>query len=154
MSGLKFYPSQRQQREWKHSPRDAHDLIALPWAGKEANGELVLPSAQSSLFSQGAGVGVGDNGTSSTPPIPGSRQLPSGISRSERRTQTLDRQTVILFVPGLGYHFGENFQGAHSVTSQHFPETALALAGGCPGPWGQQGEVGKTGEGQSVCSVG
>lgn len=147
MSGRKFYPSQWQQRERKHSPRGAHDLIALPWAGKEANGELVLPSPQPTLFSHDAGIKVGDNGTSSTSLSPGSCHLEFSGLKGEHRPWT-DK-----LVPGLTYQFGENLEGTHSITYQHFPETALALAGGCPGPQGQWGEVSKAVEGQVVCSV-
>lgn len=104
------HPSGRQQRERKHSPRGAHDLIALPWAGKEANGELVLPSLQPMLFSHDAGIGVGDNGTSSTSLSPGSCHLEFSGLKGEHRPWT-DK-----LVPGLTYQFGENLD-----TFNHLP---------------------------------
>lgn len=111
LSAGEFCPSWWQPREWKYSPRGTLGLTTLPWAGR-GQWELVLSSPQSLLLPRGTGVRVGDKDTSCMcpvpPPLPPSaspRKLPAGIPG--RRTQTLDRQTGTLFVPGLGHQFGE-----------------------------------------------
>lgn len=80
---------------------------------------------------------------------PSPSQRKTGLPRPERRTQTLDRQTGALIVPGLGHQFGENLEDTHSDICLHshppnFSKIALVLAGpGCPGLQGQQGGLSK-----------